>query len=246
MAQLENKVALVTGGGRGIGLAIAQRLARDGAAVAITYRESEDKAKAAVAAIEAAGGRALALRADNRDGEAVEAAVAAVVRDWGRLDILVNNAGVFDVAPIEDLDLARFDQTVDVNVRAVFAASRAAAAHLPEGGRIVSIGSNLAQRVPGPGISLYSLSKAALIGFTKGLARDLGARGITVNVVHPGSTDTDMNPADGEFSDAQRALMAIPHYNDAADVAALVAWLAGPEARTVTGAEFLVDGGANA
>jgi len=246
MTQLKDKVALVTGGSRGIGAAIARRLAKEGATVAITYVASADKAQGIVDGIEAAGGRALAIQADSRDGEAVEAAVETVVSTFGRLDILVNNAGIFDVAPIGELTLENFDRTIDINVRAVFAATRAASAHLPEGGRVISIGSNLAQRVPEPGISLYALSKAALIGFTKGVARDLGPRGITANVVHPGSTNTDMNPADGETSDGQRGLMAIPRYNEAGDVAALVAWLAGPEARSVTGAEFLIDGGANA
>lgn len=246
MTELKDKVALVTGGSRGIGAAVARRLAGQGAAVVFTYHQSEGRARTVVSEIEAAGGRALAVRADNRDAAAVEAAVARALDAFGRLDILVNNAGVFDVAPIDELTLDRFDRTVEVNVRAVFAASRAAARVLPEGGRIISIGSNLAQRVPGPGISLYALSKAALIGFTKGLARDLGARGITVNVVHPGSTDTDMNPADGETADLQRGLMAIPRYNEADDVAGLVAWLAGPQGRAVTGSEFLVDAGANA
>jgi 3-oxoacyl-[acyl-carrier protein] reductase len=246
MTDLTGKVALVTGGSRGIGAAVVRRLAGQGAAVAFTYHRSEERARAVASEVEAAGGRALAIRADNRDAAAVEAAVDRVLEAFGRLDILVNNAGVFDVAPIDELTLDRFDRTVEVNVRAVFAASRAAARVLPEGGRIISIGSNLAQRVPAPGISLYALSKAALVGFTKGLARDLGARGITVNVVHPGSTDTDMNPADGESADLQRGLMAIPRFNEADDVAGLVAWLAGPQGRALTGSELLVDAGANA
>jgi 3-oxoacyl-[acyl-carrier protein] reductase len=246
MTDLTGKVALVTGGSRGIGAAVVRRLAGQGAAVAFTYHQSEERARAVASEVEAAGGRALAIRADNRDAAAVEAAVDRVLEAFGRLDILVNNAGVFDVAPIDELTLDRFDRTVEVNVRAVFAASRAAARVLPEGGRIISIGSNLAQRVPAPGISLYALSKAALVGFTKGLARDLGARGITVNVVHPGSTDTDMNPADGESADLQRGLMAIPRFNEADDVAGLVAWLAGPQGRALTGSELLVDAGANA
>ncbi|QPC44692.1 SDR family oxidoreductase [Kaustia mangrovi] len=246
MTSLNGKVALVTGGSRGIGAAIARRLADDGARVAITYATSKDKAAAVVAEIEAAGGEAMAIQADNRDGDAVVAAVETAVSAFGRLDILVNNAGIFDIGPIGELTLEDFDRTMDVNVRAVFAAVSAAARHLPEGGRIVSIGSNLAGRVPWPTISLYSLSKAALVGFTKGVARDLGPRNITVNIVHPGSTDTDMNPADGELSDTQRGLMAIPRYNEAGDVAGLVAWLAGPDGRSVTGAEFTIDGGANA
>lgn len=246
MGSLDGKVALVTGGSRGIGAAIAHRLAEDGAEVTITYASSEDGARAVVARIEAAGGRARAIRADNRDAGAVEAAVDTAASGSGRLDILVNNAGIFDTGSIAELTVDDFDRTVDVNVRAVFVATRAAARHMPAGGRIVTIGSNLAQRVPWPGISLYALSKAALVGFTKGVARDLGAREINVNVVHPGSTDTDMNPAAGEMAEPQREVMAIPRYNAAADVAGLVAWLAGPEGRSVTGAELTIDGGANA
>lgn len=246
MSELKEKVALVTGGGRGIGAAIARRLARQGATVAVTYSQSADKAQKVIAEIEAAGGRGLAVRADNRDADAVDAAVKAVVEAYGRIDILVNNAGIFDAKPISDLSIEDFDRTVDINVKAVFVATRSAAAHMREGARIITIGSNLAERVPGPGISLYALSKAALIGFTKGIARDLGSRGINANIVHPGSTNTEMNPADGDQADLQRSLMAIPRYNDAEEVASLVAWLAGPESRGVTGAGFTIDGGSNA
>jgi NAD(P)-dependent dehydrogenase (short-subunit alcohol dehydrogenase family) len=246
MARLEGKVALVTGGSRGIGAAIARRLAADGAHVALTYVGREADANAVVAAIVAHGGRASAHRADNRDAAALESMVSTVVDTHGRIDILVNNAGVFDAAPIEALDVDAFDRAVDINVRAVFVASRAVAAHMPEGGRIISIGSNLAQRVPWPGYSLYALTKSALVGFTKGLARDLGPRRINVNLVHPGSTDTEMNPAAGDGAHAQMGAMAIPRFADADDVAGLVTWLAGPEARSVTGAEFTIDGGTNA
>ncbi|TKT80069.1 SDR family oxidoreductase [Aquamicrobium sp. LC103] len=246
MRNLSGKVALVTGGSRGIGAAIARKLAADGADVAITYARSAERAASVVRDIEGAGGSGLAISADNRDAAAVEAAIAATVERFGRVDILVNNAGIFDAGHISELTLEDFDRTVDVNVRAVFAATRAAVAHMRDGGRTVMIGSNLARRVPGPGISLYALSKAALTGFARGLARDLGPRGITANVVHPGSTDTDMNPAAGEDADTQRSLMAIQRYGDPADVADLVAWLAGPAARGVTGAEFTIDGGANA
>lgn len=246
MLHLDGKVALVTGGSRGMGAAIAKRLARDGAAVALTWSQSEAKARAVAAEIEAAAGRAVVIRANARDTDAVKDSVETVVAAFGRLDILVNNAGVFDVADIGELNLEHYEHTMDINVRAVFVASKAAAAHMGEGGRIIHIGSNLASRVPWPGISLYAMSKAALIGFTKGLARDLGPRGITVNVVHPGSTDTDMNPSDGDSSDMQRALRAIQKFNDPTEVAALVTWLASAEARSVTGAEFTIDGGANA
>lgn len=246
MPQLNGQTALVTGGSRGIGAAIARRLAADGAAVAITYTQAEQQAQEVVRDIEAAGGRGLAIRADNRAPAAIEAAVSATAEAFGSISILVNNAGIFDARPITELTLADFDRTVDINVRAVFAFTRAALAHMPDGGRIITIGSNLAQRVPWPGLSLYSLSKAALIGFTKGLARDLGPRAISVSIVHPGSTATDMNPDSGELADLQRSGMAIPRYNDPAEVAGLVAWLAGPEGRGVTGAEFTIDAGTNA
>ncbi|MGI6855800.1 SDR family NAD(P)-dependent oxidoreductase [Mesorhizobium sp. 1B3] len=246
MSGLMGKVALVTGGSRGIGAAIARRLAADGASVALTYAQSPDRAAEVVRDIEATDGRALAIQADNLDADAIEAAVARTIEHFGRLDILVNNAGIFHAAPVEELTLDDFEKTVAINLRAPFLASRAAAAHMGKGGRIVSIGSNMAIRVPGEGLSLYSLSKAALIGMTKGLARDLGPKGITVNVVHPGSTDTDMNPAGGPGADGQRALMAIPRFGDPADVAAMVAFLTGAQAGSVTGAEFTVDGGANA
>ncbi|OCP04858.1 MULTISPECIES: 3-oxoacyl-ACP reductase family protein [unclassified Ensifer] len=246
VTSLKDKVALVTGGSRGIGAAIAKRLAADGATVAVTYSQSKAKAEALVAEITRDGGRALALQADNRNPGAVEAAVKTVAEKHGRIDILVNNAGVFDAGTVTEVTAEDFDRTIDVNVKAVFLATRAAAAHMPEGGRVISIGSNLAARVPWPGMSLYVLSKSALVGFSKAVARDLGSKGITVNVVHPGSTDTDMNPADGDHAGPQRGLMAIPRFNEASDVAGLVAWLAGPDSRSVTGAEFTIDGGTNA
>jgi 3-oxoacyl-[acyl-carrier protein] reductase len=246
MAQLEGKVALVTGGSRGIGEAIARRLAEDGADVALTYARALAQARAVVAGIEAMGRRALAIAADNSDPDAVEGAVKQTIAALGRLDILVNNAGIFRAAPLDALTLADFDEMIAVNLRAVFAASKAAAGQMGEGGRIISIGSNLAERVWEPGISLYALSKAALIGLTKGMARDLGPRGITVNVVNPGSTDTDMNPASGETADLQRSRMAMPRFGEPRDIAGLVAWLAGPEGRFVTGSVLTIDGGANA
>ncbi|MBI3524743.1 MAG: 3-oxoacyl-ACP reductase FabG [Betaproteobacteria bacterium] len=246
MRKISSKVALVTGGSRGMGAAIAERLAREGADVALTYISAGDKARTVIAEIERTGQRGLAIVADHADPAAVRAAVERTVAELNRLDILVNNAGIFVAKPLDALTLDDFERTVAINVRAVFVASQAAAAHMGEGGRIITIGSNLAERVPMPGLSLYSLSKAALIGLTKGMARDLGPRGITVNIVHPGSTDTDMNPANGAHADAQRSLMAIPRFAEPRDIAGLVAWLASEESRCVTGAGLTIDGGANA
>ena len=247
MSQLRGKRAFVTGGSRGIGAAIARRLAADGADVAISYERSADRAEALVKEIQATGRRALAIRADSADPVAVKAAVDAVAEAFGGLDILVNNAGVFrGTGPLEAMTLDDIDATLAVNVRAVVVASQAAAAHMGEGGRIISTGSCLAERVTEPGVSLYALSKAALVGWTKGLARDLGPRGITVNIVHPGSTDTDMNPANGPGADAQLARMAIRRYGRADDVAGLVAFVAGPQGRSINGTGLTIDGGANA
>ncbi|NIF44352.1 SDR family NAD(P)-dependent oxidoreductase [Burkholderia sp. Tr-862] len=246
MNRLQGKRALVTGGSRGIGAAIAKRLAADGADVAITYEKSAERAQAVVADIEALGRRAVAIQADSADPVAVRGAVDHAAQTLGGLDILVNNAGIFRAGALDDLTLDDIDATLNVNVRAVIVASQAAARHLGEGGRIVSTGSCLATRVPDAGMSLYAASKAALIGWTQGLARDLGARGITINLVHPGSTDTDMNPADGEHAGAQRSRMAIPQYGKAEDVAALVAFVVGPEGRSINGAGLTIDGGANA
>lgn len=245
-SKLNGKAALVTGGSRGIGAAIARRLAADGASVALTYVHGEEQARAVVSEIEAAGGRAIAIKADNRDATAIEDAVGKAAKTFGRLDILVNSAGIWRAAPIDTLSLADFDETMEVNLRASFIASKAAAAHMGEGGRIISIGSNLAERVTDTGLTAYSASKAALVGLTKGLARDLGPRGITANVVHPGSTDTDMNPQDGPHADHQKQKMATPRFGKADDIAGMVAWLAGPEGRFVTGAALTIDGGANA
>jgi 3-oxoacyl-[acyl-carrier protein] reductase len=246
MLPLSGKRALVTGGSRGIGAAIARRLAADGANVAITYERSADKARAVASEIETLGRRALVLQADSADPAAVQRAVDEAARAFGGLDILVNNAGIYRGGELAAMTLADIDQTLAVNVRAVIVASQAAAAHMGEGGRIISIGSCLAERVTEPGVSLYAMSKAALIGWTKGLARDLGPRGIRVNIVHPGSTNTDMNPADGPQAEAQRARMAIPQYGRPEDIAALVAFVAGPDGGFINGAGLAVDGGVNA
>ncbi|WP_421877587.1 SDR family NAD(P)-dependent oxidoreductase [Pacificispira sp.] len=246
MANLTGKRALVTGGSRGIGAAIARKLAAEGARVALTYAQSPDAADAVVKSITDTGGEARAIYADNREDLSVTGAVERAAEEFGGLDILVCNAGVFEVGPLSELGLQGYDSTMSVNVRAVYVALLAADRLLAEGGRIVLIGSNLAKHVPGPGIGLYAMSKAALIGLAKGLSRDFGPRGITINVVHPGSTDTDMNPANGEYAEPQRSIMSIPRFNNPADVASLVAWLTGPDAGTVTGSEFTIDSGVNA
>jgi NAD(P)-dependent dehydrogenase (short-subunit alcohol dehydrogenase family) len=246
MGDLTGKVALVTGGSRGIGAAIALRLARAGADVAVTYLSSAQQAAEVVRAVEDEGRRGLAVQADSADPAAVAAAVDRTAAGLGRLDVLVNNAGVFPYGPFEKVDADELDRTLAIHVKAAFVAAQAASPHLGPGGRIISIGSNLAERVEGPGIALYAMSKAALTGLTRALARELGPRGITVNVVHPGSTDTDMNPADGPAAETQRARTALGHFQTADDVAATVAHLAGEGGRTITGTALLVDAGANA
>ncbi|WP_405859080.1 SDR family oxidoreductase [Streptomyces sp. NBC_00090] len=243
MSTMNGTAVLVTGGSRGIGAATAVRLAREGADVAFTYVRDEAAAKEVAARIEAAGRKALPLRADAADAGDAAGAVEWAADTLGRLDVLVNNAGVGAIGPLESLTLAEVDRVLAVNVRAAFLASQAAAGRLPEGGRIVTIGSCMAQRVPGPGGTLYATSKSALIGLTKALARELGGRGITANIVHPGPIDTDMNPADGPYAAGQAAMTALGRFGTADEVAATVAFLAGPEGRYVTGAEFAVDGG---
>ncbi|MFI7355037.1 SDR family oxidoreductase [Streptomyces avidinii] len=235
--------ALVTGGSRGIGAAVALRLAEDGRDVAITYVSDAEAAAEVVGKVEALGRRAVALRADAGDAAQAANAVGETVRRFGRLDVLVNNAGVGLLGPLEELAPADVERVLAVNVRGVFHTTQAAAAHLRSGGRIITIGSCMTQRVPGPGGTLYAMSKSALIGFNKALARELGGRGITVNIVHPGPVDTDMNPADGPYAGSQAAMTALGRFGAPREVAGVVSFLAGPDASYVTGAEFAADGG---
>ncbi len=240
---LEGKVALVTGGSRGIGAAIAKRLGADGASVAFTYASAQGKADEVVKVIETAGGRALAIRADSADVQAVRGAVAETVRTFGRLDVLVNSAGILTMGPLDQFSIDDFDRMVAVNIRAAFVAAQEAARHMGEGGRIINIGSVNADRMPFAGGSVYAMTKAALAGLTRGLARDLGPRGITVNNVQPGPVNTDMNPSDGAFAESLKALMALNRYGRGEEIAAMVAYLAGPDAGFVTGASLTIDGG---
>ncbi len=243
MSALEGKIALVTGASRGIGRAIALRLAQDGADVAITYGSSSGAADETVEAIRSAGRKATALQVDVADADAVRAAVDQVAEQFGRLDILVNNAGVFQVKEVAEVTQEEIDQMIAVNVRAVYVASQQAARHMGPGSRIISIGSVNGTRTAFPGIALYGMSKAALIGFTKGLSRDLAGAGITVNTIEPGPTDTQMNPADGPFAHAMHGVMALNRHGKPEEIASMAAYLATPEAAFVTGANIPVDGG---
>ncbi|WP_410587483.1 SDR family oxidoreductase [Amycolatopsis sp. lyj-23] len=236
-------MALVTGGSRGIGAATAVRLAEDGADVALTYQHNAVLAAEVVEQIKSLGRRALAIQADSADASAVSAAVRAAVGEFGRLDVLVNNAGVGFVGAFTETAIEDVDRVLAVNVRGVFAATQAAAGVLADGGRVITIGSCITDRVPGPGMALYATSKAAMVGLTKALARELGPRGITVNLVHPGPTDTDMNPADGPYAADQAAMTAFDRYGKPSEVAAAVSYLASPAGAYVTAATLSVDGG---
>lgn len=238
-----SRTALVTGGSRGIGAAVALRLAQEGADVAITYVRGEEAAVEVVRKIEAAGRRGVALRSDAAATDTAASVVSRAADALGGLDILVNNAGVGVLGPVESLETADVDRVLAVNVRAVFLASQAAAARMERGGRIVSIGSCMTKYVPGPGGTLYAMSKSALTGLTKALARELGPRGITANLVHPGPIDTDMNPSSGPNAPAQKAGTSLDRFGTPEEVASLVAYVTSDEASYITGAELSVDGG---
>src|SRR6202795_3699347 len=244
--KLEGKIALVTGGSRGIGAAIAKRLAADGANVAITYAKGADAAASVVKEIERAGQKAIKIQADATDAKAVEAAVEKAVAAFGRLDILVNSAGTAIPKTFEETTLEEMDRVIDINIRGTFVATQASLKHMKNAGRIIMIGSSVGEHVVVPGLVPYSATKGAVKMFTQGLSREVGSRGITVNNVQPGPIDTDLNPANGDWAVPQKAVTALNRYGHVDDIAAMVAFVAGPEASYVTGANLTVDGGMNA
>jgi 3-oxoacyl-[acyl-carrier protein] reductase len=246
MSKLAGKTALVTGASRGIGAAIAKRLAADGARVAITYARGANAAAEVVSDIERVGGRAMAIQADATDAEAVAAAVGKVVATFGALDVLVNNAGTATPKPFVETTLQEMDRVIDVNLRGVFIATKAALEHMQDGGRIITIGSCVGERMMTPGLVAYAATKGAVKMFTQGLSRELGPRRITVNNIQPGPIDTDLNPSAGDWATPQIANTALKRYGNVEDIASLVAFVAGPEAAYITGASLTVDGGTNA
>jgi 3-oxoacyl-[acyl-carrier protein] reductase len=246
MSTLTGKVALVTGGSRGIGAAIAKRLAADGASVAITYAKDARAASAVVKAIERDGGRAIAIQADAANVEAIRGAVEKAVASLGPLDVLVNNAGTAIPKPFEETTLEEMDRVIDINVRGVFVTTQAALKHMNDAGRIIMIGSAVGERAVAPGLVPYAATKGAVKMFTQALSREVGSRGITVNNVQPGPIDTDLNPASGDWAVPQKAATALDRYGRVNEIASMVAYVAGPEASYITGANLTVDGGMNA
>jgi 3-oxoacyl-[acyl-carrier protein] reductase len=244
--KLNGKIALITGGSRGIGAAIAKRLAQDGASVAVTYSKGADAAASVVKEIERDGGKAIAIQADAADANAVKAAVDKTVATLGGLDILVNNAGTAVPKTFEETTLEELNRLIDINLRGVFVATQAALRHIKKGGRIITIGSCVGERVMTPGLVPYAATKGAVKMFAQGLSREVGARGITVNNVQPGPIDTELNPATGEWAVPQKAATALNRYGTVDEVASLVAFIAGPESSYITGANLTVDGGTNA
>lgn len=246
MSKLAKKVALVTGGSRGIGAAIAKRLAADGASVAITYTKGSDAAAAVVKAIEQAGGKAIAIQADAGDSTAVQSAVEKTVKTFGGIDVLVNNAGTGFPKRFEEATMEELNRVIDINIRGTFVATQAALKHMKNGSRIIMIGSCVGERILTPGLVPYAATKGAIKMFSQGLSREVGAKGITVNNIQPGPIDTDLNPAAGDWATPQKAVTALDRYGTVEEVAALVAFVAGPESSYITGANLTVDGGTNA
>jgi 3-oxoacyl-[acyl-carrier protein] reductase len=246
MPKLKDRVALITGGSRGIGAAIAKRLAHDGASVAITYAKDANAASAVVQEIERNGGKAVSIQADAADAKAVKAAVDKTVATFGRLDVLVNNAGTAIPKTFEEATLEEMDRVIDINIRGVFAATQAALKHMKTGGRIIMIGSAVGERAASPLLVPYTATKGAVKMFSQALSRELGGRGITVNNVQPGPIDTDLNPASGDWAVPQKAATALDRYGKVDEIAAMVAFVAGPESSYITGANLTVDGGMNA
>lgn len=244
--KLEGKIALVTGGSRGIGAAIAKRLAADGASVAITYAKDANSASVVVKAIEVDGGKAIAIQADAADGEAVKKAVEKAVATLGRIDVLVNNAGTAIPNKFEEATLEELDRVIDINIRGTFVTTQSALKHMNDGGRIIMIGSCVGERMMTPGLVAYAATKGAIRMFTQGLSREVGGRGITVNNIQPGPIDTELNPAASDWAEPQIAATALKRYGHVEDIAAMVAFVAGPDASYITGASLTVDGGTNA
>lgn len=243
MESMKNKVAFVTGGSRGIGQEIVRKLASEGACVAFTYNNSEDVANQLANELSTSGVKVIALKADNGDADSIASAIKEAYERFGQLDILVNNAGIAVLAPLSAITLADFDRTIAVNVKGVFVAMQTGAAFMRDGGRIINIGSTAADKNGFPGTSIYAMSKAAVAALTRGVARDLGPRGITVNTIQPGPIATDMNPEDSEFANLLKTTMALGHYGTTSDISELVAFLASPASKFITGTSINIDGG---